>query len=150
MNPVIRINPTPRANGWGDDRVEVRTTFYPNDEKLNLKTTKQQIGHQHEYVKRKRKYYHIIISPEMTDWWSFRKYSGGGDILHQERRWQVNSTLQRNSLLQVQGPVHKQYIYQWIKSMTDIDSKLYFVSYIPIYIINNIVVKVNKFFLSLC
>ena len=42
--------------------------------------------------------------------------SGGGDILHQQGRGQVNATLQLHSLSQVKGPANKRHTNQSLLS----------------------------------
>jgi hypothetical protein len=62
MNPGIRI---PLYQERMDERVEVRATSCPYG-KLSLKTDEPQVGQQHEDVKRKQGYFHIIIFPQRT------------------------------------------------------------------------------------
>ena len=51
---------------FSNDRVEVRATSCPKDEKLSLKADGPQVGQRHGDMERKREYYHIIMFPEKT------------------------------------------------------------------------------------
>ena len=69
-----------------DERVEVRATSCPQDEKLSLKADEPQACQKHEDVERKGEYYYIII-------FSMK----GLEILHQERRGQVKIIVMNTS-----------------------------------------------------
>ena len=81
--------PSRRANEW----VEGRATSCPQNGKLSLKVDESQLGQWHEDFERKRKSTTLLFSLK------------GLEILHQERREQVNinsdGTLQHHSLPQV-------------------------------------------------
>ena len=64
MNLGKRILPIKfqRSSRRAGERVEVRATSCPKDEKLSL----NQFGQRDEDVERKWEYYHIIIFPERT------------------------------------------------------------------------------------